>query len=31
MKLKNIELKLCPICGGKAELKHKREKISLCQ
>ena len=26
MKLKNVELKPCPICDGKAELKHKREK-----
>ena len=26
MKLKNFELKPCPYCGGKAELKHKREK-----
>lgn len=26
MKLKNVELKPCPICGGKAEYKHKKEK-----
>ena len=25
MKLKNVELKPCPICGGKAELKQKKK------
>ena len=26
MKFKNVELKPCPICGGKAELKNKKVK-----